>query len=123
MKRLIILGLLFWQLPAYADNCDQPKDDFDGLYCLNKVYLQADKDLNDTYKTLQAKLDPEGRKLLKTRQLGWIQKRNKQCSYHDQTGFFVNLQCATDTTVNQLQFLQERERECVSAGCMNSKLK
>lgn len=123
MKRLMILGLLFWQLAAHADNCDQPKNNFDGLYCLNKVYIQTDKDLNDTYQKLQAKLDPEGRKLLKSRQLAWIEKRNKQCSYHDQTGFFVNLQCATDTTLNQLQFLQERERECVSAGCMNSKLK
>lgn len=88
MKRIMILGLIFWRLPAHADNCDQPKNNFDGLYCLNKVYIQTDKDLNDTYQKLQAKLDPEGRKLLKTRQLAWIEKRNKLCSYHDRTGFF-----------------------------------
>ena len=24
-----------------AENCDNPNNDFDGLYCLTKVYLQA----------------------------------------------------------------------------------
>lgn len=123
MNRFIMLCLLFWQLPAHADNCDKPRDNFDGLYCLNKIYMQADKDLNDVYQDLQAKLDPEGRKLLKTRQLAWIETRNNQCSYRNEKGFFVNLRCATNSTISQLQFLQDRQRECVSAGCMNSKLK
>ena len=123
MNRFILLGILSCMVPAYADNCDKPKDNFDGLYCLNKVYMQADKDLNEAYQKLQAKLDPEGRNLLKTRQLAWIDKRNNQCSHLDEKGFFVNLRCATNTTVSQLQFLQDRHRECISAGCMNSKLK
>jgi len=118
-----MFSLLFWAVPAHADNCDKPRDNFDGLYCLNKVYMQADKDLNDAYQKLQAKLDPEGRNLLKTRQLAWIDSRNNQCSQRNEKGFFVNLNCATKTTVSQLQFLQDRYRECVSAGCMNSKLK
>lgn len=123
MNRFIMLGLLFWLLPAHADNCDKPRDNFDGLYCLNKIYMQADKDLNDVYQELQAKLDPEGRKLLKTHQLAWIETRNNQCSYRNEKGFFVNLRCATNSTISQLQFLQDRQRECISAGCMNSKLK
>lgn len=123
MNRLIMLSLLFWLVPAHADNCDKPRDDFDGLYCLNKVYLQADKDLNDAYQKLLPKLDTEGRNLLKTRQLAWIDTRNNQCSQRNEKGFFVNLNCATKTTVSRLQFLQDRYRECVSAGCMNSKLK
>ena len=123
MNRLIMLILLFWLAPAHADNCDKPRDDFDGLYCLNKIYMQADKDLNSVYKKLRAKLDAEGRNLLKTRQLAWIDKRNRQCSHRNDKGFFVNLRCATQNTIQQVRFLEDRYRECVSAGCMNSKLR
>lgn len=106
---------------AYAD-CDNPKNDFDDLYCLNKVYIQADKDLNDSYGKLMKKLNNEGRSLLKKGQLDWIRNRNDDCSYHDQRGFFVNLECATHTTIERVQFLDDRYRECVSSGCLNSKL-
>nr|WP_199103360.1 lysozyme inhibitor LprI family protein [Aquitalea sp. ASV11] len=102
--------------------CDKPKNDFDGLYCLNKVYSQADKDLNESYGELAKQLDADGKKLLKAGQLNWIRQRNADCSYSDSRGFFVNLDCATRTTIDRLQFINDRKRECKSAGCMNSKL-
>lgn len=109
---------------VFADTaCDKPKNDFDGLYCLNKVYSQADKDLNEVYGKLSKSLDDSGKALLKHGQLEWIQHRNNNCSMHDDRGFFVNLDCATNTTIERVQFLSDRLRECSSAGCMNSKLK
>ena len=33
---------------------------------------------------------------------------------------YVNLNCATKTTISRVQFLQDRLRECNSACCMNS---
>ena len=102
--------------------CDQPRDDFDGLYCLNKVYQQADTDLNQVYKKLASKLDADGKKSLKRGQLAWIEARNENCSMKRGNSFYVNLSCATDTTISRTKFLQDRHRECVSAGCMNSKL-
>ena len=102
--------------------CDQPRDDFDGLYCLNKVYQQADTDLNQVYKKLASKLDADGKKSLKRGQLAWIEARNENCSMKKGNSFYVNLSCATDTTISRTKFLQDRQRECVSAGCMNSKL-
>ncbi|MDK2123839.1 lysozyme inhibitor LprI family protein [Parachitinimonas caeni] len=106
-----------------AAGCDNPKNDFDDLYCLNKVYLQADKELNENYGKLVKQLDDEGKKLLKKGQLEWIANRNRDCSYKDAKGFYVNLDCAATTTISRAQFLQDRVRECSSAGCMNSKLK
>lgn len=123
MKKLVAFALWFWLMPAQADNCDQPKDDFDGLYCLNKIYMQADKDLNAVYQRLRAKLDAEGRELIQARQLAWIDDRNRRCSYRNDKGFFVNLKCATKSTVDQVRFLDDRYRECASVGCLNSKLK
>lgn len=125
MNKLITAALLF-AMPAVAmanSNCDNPKNDFDDLYCLNKVYLQADKDLNASYGKLMKKLDGNGKALLKKGQLAWISSRNNECSYTDGRGFFVNLACATSTTIERLQFLDDRYRECVSSGCQNSKLK
>lgn len=102
--------------------CDKPKNDFDGLYCLNKVYQEADTELNANYKKLMAKLDPAGAAALRKGQLAWINERNSNCSRHEGDGFFVNLDCATNRTINRAQFLQDRYRECVSSGCQNSNL-
>ncbi|MFC3625790.1 lysozyme inhibitor LprI family protein [Vogesella amnigena] len=122
--RILSLGLgLTLATGALANSsCDKPRNDFDDLYCLNKVYSQADKDLNDNYSQLAKLLDGDGRRALKGGQLQWMRQRNDNCSYRDQRGFFVNLDCATQTTLERVRFLQDRVRECKSAGCMNSKL-
>ncbi len=129
MKRIITVLLLSFSLQvacgraAAQSNCDHPKNDFDGLYCLNKVWIEADKNLNEVYKKLSLKLDANGKDALKRGQLAWISKRNSACSKTDpKEGFFVNLDCATNMTIERTKFLEDRYRECVSAGCMNSKL-
>lgn len=124
MKRtLVTLALLCLSSAALANSaCDQPRDDFDGLYCLNKVYQEADKELNENYKALVGQLDADGKAKLKKGQIAWIKTRNSECSRKDDSGFYVNLSCATETTISRAQFLKDRSRECVSSGCMNSKL-
>ena len=118
----VLLCVLLPSLAAANSNCDKPRNDFDGLYCLNKIYLQADKDLNQVYGELRKELDEQGRKLLKKGQLAWISSRDSQCSYRDNRGFFVNLDCAAKTTIERTQFLTDRKRECLSSGCLNSRL-
>ena len=124
MKQLFsILVLSVLSNNIYANSaCDQPRDDFDGLYCLNKVYQEADKELNTAYKKLNNQLDKAGKAALKSGQLVWIENRNKNCSRLEPEGFFVNLSCATNATVERLRFIQDRSRECSSSGCQNSKL-
>lgn len=123
MKKLILALLLCASGTAMANSaCDTPRNDFDGLYCLNKVYQEADKELNANYKNLAARLDANGRQTLKSGQLSWINERNQSCSKKDGSGFYVNLDCATSTTIKRAQFLQDRVRECASSGCQNSKL-
>ena len=114
---LLAPGLAFSQ-----QNCDRPRDSFDGLYCLNKVYLQTDAELNQIYGELAAKLSQADRTTLKGRQLEWIEERNTSCSRKMDNGFFVNLKCATNTTKQRLEVLGERLRECKSSGCQPSKL-
>lgn len=124
MKKTYLAALMIAALPfaASADNCDQPRDDFDGLYCLNKVYVQADKDLNKAYKELRGYLNSSEKKTLKSGQVTWINHRNDECSYYNDRGFFVNLSCAADTTIERTNFLNDRIRECKATGCQASKL-
>jgi uncharacterized protein YecT (DUF1311 family) len=123
MKRLVLAILLCAAGAAQANSaCDTPKNNFDDLYCLNKVYQEADKELNDNYGKLAGKLDADGKKRLKAGQLRWMNERNGSCSRHEASAFLVDLECATNTTIKRSQFLQDRVRECASAGCQNSKL-
>ncbi len=123
MKKIAFVVLWCASCTVFSNSaCDKPKNDFDGLYCLNKVYQEADNELNANYKKLTPKLDTEGKSALKAGQLAWITARNQNCSRREGEAFYVNLQCATKTTIERSQFLQDRFRECVSSGCQNSKL-
>ena len=123
MKRyLCVLSLLLSPAAFANSDCDHPKNDFDGLYCLNKVYQQADADLNSSYKQLVGKLDADGKAALKQGQLQWIEERNNKCSLRKDGDFYVNLDCTTQITIERTRFLQDRYRECISSGCQNSKL-
>lgn len=124
MKSLFLAAtLVLSSFSALAQqNCDKPRDDFDGLYCLNKVYIETDAELNQVYKELVPRLPAEGKAKLKETQLAWIEERNSSCSRRIDSGFYVNLACATRVTRNRLQVLQERVRECKSSGCQPSKL-
>jgi len=123
MKKLLLALLVCCAGPAMANSaCDKPRNDFDGLYCLNKVYQEADKELNENFKKLNSKLNTEGKQSLKAGQLAWIKQRNESCSKREGSAFYVNLDCATSTTIERSQFLQNRIRECSSTGCQNSQL-
>lgn len=119
---MFLSTLLVSSLALANSNCNNPRNSFDDLYCLNKVYIQADKELNSNYQALRKLLDAKGRQLLKQSQIRWIHERDEDCSYYDDRGFFVNLNCATNTTIERAHFLADRKRECVSSGCMNSRL-
>jgi uncharacterized protein YecT (DUF1311 family) len=123
MKRLLAILFLAAAGPALAASaCDRVTNDFDGLYCLNKVYQQADADLNTAYKALVAKLGSEARATLRQHQLQWMAERNVSCSMRKDGGFYVDLDCATRVTIDRTRFLQDRVRECISSGCMESRL-
>ena len=69
MNYLAIVFLTVLSTNVFADNCDKPRDDFDGLYCLNKVYQESDKELNVVYKELRSYLSKSERNSLKKTQI------------------------------------------------------
>ena len=115
-------AFMFPMLSWGAQNCDKPNNDFDGLYCLTKVYLEADKELNNSYNKLSKLLNKQQKATLKRGQLAWMRDRNDRCSYNDDEGFFVNMGCATRKTTTRVNFLNERVRECNAGSCRDSRL-
>jgi uncharacterized protein YecT (DUF1311 family) len=119
----LLCAVVLCIVPAWGD-CEKTKSDYDVVYCLSKIYLQADKELNASYQKLVGKLKAaDDKRSLKTAQLAWIEARNKRCTEARADTTLVDLDCATRTTVERTQFLNDRYRECVSAGCMSNKLR
>lgn len=120
---LLVLGSIFSATPAFADNCDNARNTFDEFYCKDKLYQQADKDLNTAYGELSRKLSANDRKTLKEIQLDWMHERDTQCieKRDDEVVLFVN--CRLNRTVDQTNFLNQRLRECKSTGCQPSRLR
>ncbi|MCZ8157687.1 MAG: lysozyme inhibitor LprI family protein [Leptospira sp.] len=123
MKFFTLIFTIFVASSVSADNCDSIKEGFDGLYCLQKVFFQADKELNESYKKLNGLIDASTKKKLKETQLAWIQERNTECSWKDERGSFVNMECAKNKTISRTNFLNDRIRECKSTGCQPSEFK
>jgi uncharacterized protein YecT (DUF1311 family) len=125
MMRPLLLSLSVMLFPglALANGCENPRNSYDAVHCEQKIYQKADDDLNKTYKQLIAKLDKEGKKILKHEQLAWIRERDTECTMHSaDAGEVIQTGCMTTKTTERTNFLQERYRECVTAGCMNSRL-
>ncbi|WP_339510133.1 lysozyme inhibitor LprI family protein [Pseudomonas sp. RL_15y_Pfl2_60] len=122
MKSIVFVALTAFSSLALADNCDKARDDFDNLYCLNKVYQEADKELNSAYGKLRAQLNDEQKNTLKRTQIAWINQRNDACSRREGSSFYVNIRCANDRTVARTNEINDRIRECKSTGCQASKL-
>ena len=61
MKKVITLMLAASGLMSFAGSalsnsaCDKPRNNFDDMYCLSKVYQEADVELNKNYKKLMDK--------------------------------------------------------------------
>jgi len=123
MNKYCLTGIaLVWAATAWAD-CTKTTSDYDVVYCGTKLYLQADKELNEIYQKLVGKLNTDGKQRLKAGQLAWIETRNRQCTETRGESILVDLDCATRTTVERTQFLTDRQRECLSTGCMNNQLR
>ncbi len=123
MRIMSIYLLMFFIISStLGADCKDPKNDFDGVYCMTKVYLRADDSLNEAYQEIKKVLTKDEFAILKGSQFKWIEYRNKTCSFDTSQGFFINFQCATEATLNRTRFLNERYYECITTGCDINKL-
>ena len=124
MKKSVLYSLLLClPISAFAINCENPRNTYDAVYCEQKIYQKADDELNRKYKQLMAKLDRQGQQILRSEQRQWIEERDAECTTTSRdVGEVVNTDCMTRKTIERTNFLADRYRECVTTGCMNSRL-
>lgn len=123
MKKIgLALILASLSIGAHAAGCATPRNAFDQVYCAGNLFSQADHDLNESYGALRKQLQPAQQDALKKGQLAWIRQRDNECSEEKSNGYYVNLDCAVQKTQERQAFLKERQRECSSTGCVNSKI-
>ena len=122
LKLLCAAGLGLMSVSVLADNCDNARNTFDEFYCKDKLYQQADKDLNKAYGELMNALPSASKKTLKSVQLEWMRARDSQCIEERDDEIVLLVNCRLRKTINQTNFLQDRLRECKSTGCQPSRL-
>ncbi|VFQ45970.1 lysozyme inhibitor lpri n-terminal [Desulfoluna butyratoxydans] len=115
--RLAILTA-FILLPSLvlAGNCDNPTNDFDGVYCLTKNYLAVDTRLNETYGELISFLTDDQKRQLNKEQIQWMKERNATCSIDHEGRFFIDLNLATQSTLSRLSYLNKELQRFKKSG-------
>lgn len=109
MKNLFCLMVLFFSIPAYAYNCNQPGNAFDEFYCDSKTYFRLDDELIQTYNFLTEDFDKSDKALLEKEQKVWIQERNSSCTFVTEDGEeSIVISCAIKKTRERLDYLKER---------------
>ena len=122
MKKWQILGwLALFSTATYADNCENPRNTYDDIYCVNKIFASADSDLNKSYKELRQYLSNDQKTILKRSQVAWIKDRDINCSSESKGAVYVN--CNTEKTIERNAWLRERIRECKTIGCKTNSLR
>jgi uncharacterized protein YecT (DUF1311 family) len=113
---LAALVFAFTQVPLYAgDGCENPQTSYDRTYCMAKLFVESDKELNVVYKELRAGISKEMKKKLMDVQLEWIKYRDSSC----ESSGTIDVKCNYDVNRARTEFLRDRVRECKTGQCRN----
>ncbi len=125
MKRLLkaILVTSIFSLPSLSsanynsvsEACDHYKTSYDVTYCLSKLFMESDKELNQVYKALKNSLNKSTKRGLTKVQREWIKYRNYSCEY---TGS-IDVDCNYRVNRERTEYLRDRLRECKTGNCRN----
>ncbi|WP_275270512.1 lysozyme inhibitor LprI family protein [Limnobacter sp. P1] len=117
MINRLIISFCFFSLPliANATHCDKVLANDKLIVCLGDDYNEADKRLNEVYKSLRTKLGPEEKQSLKHSQRAWLNKRDDQYDAEaaptagGQVYQPTYIQCQIDMTNSRVKLLKARK--------------
>ena len=109
-------SLFFASLSAQADeSCDKFKTSYDRTYCVAKLFLESDKELNAAYTELRKPLKDSVKQQLTETQRDWIKHRDAAC---EQSGA-INVGCNFKINKERTDYLRDRVRECKAGNCQD----
>ena len=109
-----LLGLTATVVNAY-DGCKNPTSSYDSTYCTAKLFIESDKELNETYKSLTQQVNGDVKKSLVNAQRAWIKFRDNACESQGE----IDVDCNYAVNKARDEFLRDRLRECKTGHCQN----
>jgi uncharacterized protein YecT (DUF1311 family) len=86
------------QQPLPPPNCKDPQTNRDMIECGSSAFKEADKKLNQLYKTLQARMGEKQKKRLANSQQNWVKFRDSACAF--EAGMYESGSLEPPTRIN-----------------------
>lgn len=102
-----------------TSQCSRYHTSYDVTYCVGKLFVQSDKELNDVYAKLKGLLRGDTRTGLVDIQRQWITYRNGACA--DGRGA-IDVECNYQVNRDRTNYLRDRLRECETGTCNRLKI-
>ena len=112
----LAVSLVFSAQFAHADstdNCEKFKTSYDKTYCVAKLFLESDKELNVVYTELRKPLKDKVKQQLTETQREWIKYRDASC---ERSGT-IDVDCNFKLNRQRAEYLRDRVRECKTGNC------
>lgn len=117
-KFAIFLCAVSVSFSAVAGVCDKFTGSYDKTYCLSKLFIESDNELNAVYKELKGLIDEDTSKSLTKVQREWIKYRNAQCENNGT----INVDCNYDVNKARTDYLRKMVEECKIGYCQKDKI-
>lgn len=112
-KTLFLCVTLIASAAHAQSECEKYKTSYDKTYCVAKLFLESDKELNVVYGELKNQLKEPSRKQLTDVQRDWIKHRDEKC---ERSGA-INVDCNYRVNRDRAEYLRDRARECRAGTC------
>ena len=99
-----------------TDNCEKFKTSYDKTYCIAKLFLESDSELNTIYTDLRKPLKDDTKKQLTQTQRDWIKYRDQKC----ESSGSIDVSCNYKVNRERAEYLRDRARECKTGNCDNA---
>ncbi|QLB39461.1 MULTISPECIES: lysozyme inhibitor LprI family protein [Mannheimia] len=115
MKKLLlgIVSLFITNQVFAEESCEKFTTSYDRTYCVAKLFVESDNELNQVYKELKTYLKSEISKSLTTTQRNWIKYRDNRC----ETNGNIEVDCNYQVNKLRTEYLRDRLRECKTGNC------
>jgi uncharacterized protein YecT (DUF1311 family) len=104
---------------ALTEQCESYHTSYDRTYCVAKLFMASDQELNDAYGKLKAGVQGATRQGLVQTQRDWMKYRDSTCeSRPGEIGVGCNYRVNRERT----NYLRDRLRECETGSCNNDRI-
>lgn len=113
-------AMLFSSQAALASGeCDKYSTRYDNTYCMCKLFIESDNELNTVYKDLRKIIPESARNQLTSVQREWMRHRDEACQPQPGT---IAVDCNYKLNRERAKYLRDRLNECKTGACQNDKI-